>query len=205
MAPLPVPTYRKASGTDSFGSSSVQKDSRLLTAPVMHMFRYVVLSIQLTIDSDVSSPTSSPTSRRSHSPLYFASNPATNGFCPVHHLSPISPPSAALPLSWVSTLAWRTMLKERRSTKSRAPRSRPMRKSSMLSARSIPLPGIDAATISRRSFLIFSSARISPRSTISRQSSMCTTSSCPHRKGLFTWSSSIICKHWRCKRKSRVD
>ena len=205
VAALPVPTYRKASGTDSFGSSSVKKDSRLLTAPVMHMFRYVPLMRRLTTGSDVSLPTSSPTSRKSHSRLFSASNPATNGSCPVHHLFRIFPPFAALPPSWASTSEWRTMQKERRSIKSRAPRSRPMRKSSMLSARSIPLPGIDAATISRRSFLIFSSARISPRSTISRQSSMCTTSSCPHRKGLFTWSSSIICKHWRCKRKSRVD
>jgi N12 class adenine-specific DNA methylase len=36
---VPVPTYRKATGTESFSSSSVQKDSRLLSAPVMHMFR----------------------------------------------------------------------------------------------------------------------------------------------------------------------
>lgn len=40
VEPLPVPTYRKASGTESFNSSSVKKDIRLLSSPVMHMFRF---------------------------------------------------------------------------------------------------------------------------------------------------------------------
>ncbi|EIW68043.1 hypothetical protein TREMEDRAFT_69535 [Tremella mesenterica DSM 1558] len=37
---VPIPTFRKASGTASFSSSAVRKDFRLLSAPVMHMFRF---------------------------------------------------------------------------------------------------------------------------------------------------------------------
>ncbi|ORY22614.1 hypothetical protein BCR39DRAFT_551149, partial [Naematelia encephala] len=38
--PLPVPTFRKSSGTESYSSSSVKKDYKLLSSPVMHMFRF---------------------------------------------------------------------------------------------------------------------------------------------------------------------
>ncbi|ORX34744.1 hypothetical protein BD324DRAFT_131575 [Kockovaella imperatae] len=38
--PLPVPTFRKPSGTSSFGSSTVKGNHKLLAAPVFHMFRF---------------------------------------------------------------------------------------------------------------------------------------------------------------------
>lgn len=38
---IPKPTFRSASGMESFDSSTVQKDFRYLRAPVLHMFRYV--------------------------------------------------------------------------------------------------------------------------------------------------------------------
>ena len=37
--PMPVPTFRKAAGIESLGSSTVQKNFKLLGNPVLHMFR----------------------------------------------------------------------------------------------------------------------------------------------------------------------
>ncbi|OCF44062.1 DNA repair protein Rad8 [Kwoniella heveanensis CBS 569] len=40
FAAVPVPTFRNAKGTEALSSSSVEKDFKLLSSPVMHMFRF---------------------------------------------------------------------------------------------------------------------------------------------------------------------
>jgi hypothetical protein len=42
---VPKPNFRKAKGADSYSSTTVQKDFKLLSSPVLHMFRYAVILI----------------------------------------------------------------------------------------------------------------------------------------------------------------